>query len=89
MIFNNTLYLFDWVSAVLAAAATGAVFSTPDAIKLLTGGIYQSWVVGEDSSLEVAAVAALHAYAGTGEVGRAYVSGLEVENQHLEMDSGA
>lgn len=36
---------------------------------------------------KVAAVAALHAYTGTGQIGGAYVGGLEIKYKHLEMDS--
>ena len=38
--------LFDGIGAVLAATAAGAVFASPDAIKLLTGGIYQRCFIG-------------------------------------------
>ena len=82
-----SLILFDWVSAVLAATAVGTVFSAPYAVKLLTGSIYQGGFVGEYSSLEVATVATLHAYAGSCQIGRANVGSLEIENKHLEMDS--
>ena len=78
---------FDWVGAVLATAAAGAVFASPHAVKLLTGGIYQGRLIGQDSGLEVAAVTALHANAGPGEVGRANAGSLKVKYNHLEMDS--
>lgn len=84
---KSPLILLDWVGAVLATAAAGAVFASPDAIKLLTGGIDQRCFIGKYSGLKVAAVAALHAYAGTGQIGGAYVGGLEIKYKHLEMDS--
>lgn len=80
---------FNWVGAVLATAAAGAVFSAPHAVELLTGSINQCLVVGEDSRLEVAAAAALHAYAGSCQVGGADVGCIEVEYKHFEMDSQA
>lgn len=67
----------------------GAVFASPNAVKLLTGGIYQRFFISEYPGLKVAAVTALHAYAGTCQVGRAYVGGLKIEYNHLEMDSRA
>ena len=70
---------FDGVGAVLAATAAGALFSAPHAIKLLTGGIYQRCLISEYSGLKVAAVAALHTYAGTCQVCRANVGGLEIK----------
>ena len=73
----------------MAAAAAGAVGAAPYAVKLLAGGVYQGWFVGEYAGLEVAAVAALHAYAGSCQVGRANVGGLEIEYEHFEMDSRA
>lgn len=83
---KSPLILLDWVGAVLATAAAGAVFASPDAIKLLTGGINQRCFIGKYSGLKVAAVAALHAYAGSGEVGGANIGGLEVEYKHLEVN---
>ena len=61
--------------------------ATPYAVKLLYGGFYESRVVGEDSGLEVAAVAAFHSYTGSGEVGGADIGSLEIKDQHLKMDA--
>ena len=71
--------LFDGIGAVLAATAAGAVFASPYAVKLLTGGIYQRCLIGEDSGLEVATITAFHAYSGTCQVCRANVGGLEIK----------
>lgn len=73
----------------MATAAAGAVFASPHAVKLLTGGIYQGRLIGQDSGLEVAAVTALHANAGPGEVGGADIGSLKVKYNHLEVDSRA
>ena len=73
----------------MAAAAAGAVTASPNAVKLLHGGINQGGVVGEDSGLEVASVAALHPYSGSCEIGRPDVGGGEVKNQNLEMHARA
>lgn len=78
---------FDGVGAVLATAAAGTVLASPDAVKLLTGGIYQGRLIGQDSGLKIAAVAALHTYSGSCQVGRANVGSLKVKYNHLEMDS--
>lgn len=63
------------------------MFSAPYAVELFTGGIYQRCIIGKYSGLEVAAVAALQAYASTCHVGRANVRSLEIKYKHLEMDS--
>ena len=79
--------LFDGIGAVLAATAAGAVFSAPYAVKLLTGGIYQRCLIGEDSGLEVATITAFHAYSGTCQVCGPDIGCLEVEYKNFEMDS--
>ena len=78
---------FDRVCAVLAAATAGAVFSAPHAIKLLTGGIYQRCLISEYSGLKVAAVAALHTYGGSRQVGGPDIGCLEVEYKNFEMEA--
>lgn len=67
----------------------GAVFAAPYAVELLTGGIYQSRLVGYNTGLEVATGAALHAYASSGQVGGADIGSIEVKYKHFEMDSRA
>lgn len=71
----------------MSATAAGTVLASPHAVKLLTGGIYQGRLIGQDSGLEIAAVAALHANAGPGEVGGADIGSLKVKYNHLEVDS--
>jgi len=73
----------------LAATAAGTVFSTPYSVKLFTGGINQSCLIGKYSGLGVVTVTALHAYAGSGQIGRANVGSLEIKYKHLKMDSRA
>lgn len=41
--------------------------------------------IGEDGRLQIAAVIAFHAYAGSGEVGGADIGCLEVEDQYFEV----
>ena len=84
---NSTL--FDRVGAVLAATAAGAVLAAPYTVELLWGGFNESWIVGKDAGLEVAAVTTLHANAGTCQIGWADVGCLEIEYKYLEMDSRA
>ena len=86
---KSPLILLDWVGAVLATATAVAVFSTPYAVELLTGGLYQRGFIGEYSGFKVATVAALHAYACTSHIGRANVGCLEIKYKHLEMDTRA
>lgn len=73
----------------MAAAAAGAVLATPDAVELLHGGFDEAGIIGEDACLEVTAVTAFHADAGSGKVGGADVGGLKVEDEYFEVDSRA
>ena len=73
----------------MATAAAGTVLASPDAVKLLTGGIYQGRLIGQDSGLEIAAVAALHTYSGSSQVGGTDIGCIKIEYKYLESDSRA
>lgn len=77
--------LFYGVGAVLAAAATGAVFAAPYDVELLWGSFNKSWVVGKDAGLEISAVTAFHANSGSGQIGAADIGRLKVEDPHVEV----
>lgn len=79
----------DRVAAVLLAGAGLAFEAGPDGVELGDGRFHESGVIGEDAGLEVACAGAFHADAGAGEIGRADVRGLEVEDDDLEVHAGA
>ena len=79
---------FNWVGAELSAAETSAVLAATYTVKLLHSSFNKIRIIGEDTSLKVAAVAGLHAYAGTCHIGRTNVDAMEVEYQHLEVNPG-
>lgn len=60
--------------------------AAPYAVELFHGGLHQIRSVGEDARLEVPTVAAFHADARAGEVGRTDVCRLTVENEYLKMN---
>ena len=84
-----TIQLFDSIAAEFLATAFFAVGAHPERVELFDGGFDDLRVIREDSRFEVAAEGAFHADAGSGQVCRADVGGIEVENYHLEMHSRA
>ena len=58
------------VNAKILSSAGVAVGAAPYAVELIHGGLHQIRSVGEDARLEVPTVAAFHADARAGEVGR-------------------
>ena len=81
--------LYDRVWAVVFALTGFAVLAHPDVVKLLHGLLDDLWITGQDASLEVTLIAALHADASAREVSAADVHLLAVKNQHLEVNPGA
>lgn len=57
------------IPAKILPFAVLTAMALPDAVKVVGGGIYQRWFVGEDARLEVAVVVDFHAYTCTREVG--------------------
>ena len=82
-----TIHLLNSIAAKLLAAAFFAMGAHPERVELFDSGFDDLRVVREDSRFEVAAEGAFHAYAGSGQVCRADVSGFKVEYHHLEMHS--
>ena len=81
---------FDYrIGAILLPAAVLALEASPDGVEVVYGGIYEIRFVRQDASLEVTGADALHAEACAGEVGGTDISGLEVEDDDLEVDARA
>lgn len=80
---------FEVGGAVGFSLATGAVGADPELIELLHDGANESSVAGEDATLEVATVLALHTEAGSGEIGAARVGYLPVDDHAFEVNPGA
>ena len=72
----------------MATAAFFAVFATPYAVEMLHCGFNKTRVIGQDSGLEIAAVSAFHAHSGSGEICRAYIGPLAINDDDFEMDAG-
>ena len=87
---NGISTLFQYrVGAHILPAAVLAFEPGPDGIEVVYGGIHQVRLIGEDTGFEVACADAFHAEAGAGEVGGTDISGLEVEDDYLEVDTRA
>ena len=56
---------------------------------MVNGGIYQVRLIGQYTGFEVASACALHPEASTGKVGRSDIGHLEIEDDYLEVDTGA
>lgn len=76
------------IAAKHLPTAFSAVQAVPYGIELVGGGIDQRGVVGQDACLEIAGRRAFHAGACTGQIGRADVGDLAIEDQHLEVSLG-
>lgn len=77
--------LYDGVWAEVLAAASFAVLTHPDIVKLFHGLLDDLWLIGQDACLEVALIAALHADACTREVSATDIDLFAVKNKHLEV----
>lgn len=73
------------IAAEVFSAAFLAMCSLPHAVDVVGGGIHQHGVVRKYAGFEVAVALALHAYAGTCEVGGADVRHGAIEYHYLEM----
>lgn len=86
---NASLSSYNGIRTVLFPAAVLALEPGPYGVEVVDGGIHEVGLVGQDASLEVTGAGALHAKACAGEVGGTDISGLEVEDDDLEMDTRA
>lgn len=80
--------LYDRVWAVVFALTGFAVLADPNVVKLLHGLLDNLRIIGQDASLEVALIAALHADACPREVGAADIHRLTVKDQHFKVYPG-
>lgn len=83
------MVLFYSIAAVCFALAGFAVFARPNRVEMVSSGIYQRKVIGQNARLEVAFAIRLHTDACARKVCRADIGHLAIENHHLEMDSRA
>ena len=79
----------DGITAVLFSRTVLTLESCPHGIELVDSCFHEGGIIRQDACLEVACTCALHADAGTGEVCRADVGGLQVEDDDLEMNPRA
>ena len=79
------IFLLNPVATEFLAAAIFAVRAHPERVELFDGGLHEFGIVGENTRLEVATQATLHADARTRQVRGTDVGGFQVENHHLEM----
>lgn len=63
------------------------MFASPYAVKLLYGCLQKLWRVSKYTGLEVPSVSTFHPDTGSGQVGRADIRTLAVENQYLEVNT--
>ena len=75
------------IAAELLAGAVLTLETGPDGIELIDGRLDQGRIIRQDARLEVPGAGALHADSGTGQIGRADVRRLQIEDDDLEMDT--
>ena len=78
----------DGITAVLLSRAVLTLESCPNGIELIDSCFHEGGILCQDAGFEVTRTCALHPDAETGEVRRADIGGLQVEDENLEINAG-